>query len=77
MNKLSISVLSLLLLLASGPTKAEVCEIDVIDAVATKPGSNRAFLLLHQLRPWSKESVDLLTKKLSFYLAAIKSKALV
>lgn len=76
MKALQKILIALTLLLAL-PVFSEVGETNVIDAIATKPGSEKALLLLHQLRPWNPESVELLRKKLAFYSEAIKSKALI
>ncbi|WP_230969572.1 DUF6572 domain-containing protein [Nitrogeniibacter aestuarii] len=76
MNVVRTLVVALALLVAF-PAISEVGETDVIDAIATKPGNHRALLLLHQQRPWSTTSVELLRKKLAFYSAAISTKSLV
>lgn len=69
--------LATIVLVASFPAISEVGETNVIDAIATKPDKSRALLLLHQMRPWSSDSVELLRKKLAFYATAISSKSLV
>lgn len=70
-------VLATIALAVSYPAMSEVGETNVIDAIASKPDKSHALLLLHQMRPWDTESVELLRKKLAFYSAAISTKSLV
>ena len=70
-------VLATAALAVSFPAISEVGETTVIDAIASKPDKSRALLLLHQMRPWNTESVELLRKKLAFYSTAISTKSLV
>jgi hypothetical protein len=71
MNRLICFAAALLLLITLA--YAEVGETDVIDAVASKPDSTVAVLLLHQGRKWDAMSEDLLEKKLAFYRLVITS----
>lgn len=70
-------VLATVALAASFPAISEVGETNVIDAIASKPDKSRALLLLHQMRPWNIESIELLRKKLAFYATAISTKSLI
>ncbi|HJV96364.1 MAG TPA: DUF6572 domain-containing protein, partial [Albitalea sp.] len=72
----SILALCLSLLVAS-PVCAEVGETNVIDAIATKPESRVAILLLFQARAWNEESIGLFNRKVEFYALAIGSGSLV
>lgn len=70
-------VLATVALAVAYPAFSEVGETNVIDAIASKPDKSHALLLLHQMRPWNTESVELLRKKLAFYSAVINTKSLV
>ena len=75
--KILRAVIATIALVASFPAISEVGETDVIDAIASRPDKSRALLLLHQMRPWNAESIELLRKKLGFYSAVISTKSLV
>lgn len=70
-------LLTAVVLAATLPAVAEVGESNIIDAIASKPDKSHALLLLHQMRPWNSETVELLRKKLAFYFTAISTKSLV
>ena len=56
---------------------AEIGDTNVIDAIATKPDSQIATLLLFQARSWDAGVLDLLAKKVEFYRLSVTSGKLV
>jgi len=74
--KILSSIILCLACFVSTIARAEVGETTVIDAIGTKPNSSEAVLLLHQMRPWNKDVLELFVKKLDFYQTVIRSGAL-
>ncbi len=56
---------------------AEIGDTNVIDAIANKPDSQVAALLLFQARSWDASVLDLLAKKVEFYRLSVTSGKLV
>lgn len=59
------------------PAKADVEEQGIIDVIATKPENELALLLLQQQKPWTESLEELLKTKLDFYVAVIRTGALI